>query len=211
MRNLLKCAACVAVVLMVVASAASAQVNKLTNPGFEDGLNGWTFWGNTYAETTNIPAGFVAYEGTGLVSFFGNWSGPYNVSGFFQEFPTTEGEAWSMAAKSRHSGLDPMTGSQAGGGNWVVMKLAWFDAANAEIGGVEATIMDGTRATDTWFDNAPITGFAPAGTVKVQALLLYIQPASDGGACHIDNVEVYQSGTIPVEETTWGQVKSLFN
>jgi hypothetical protein len=193
---------------MVVASAASAQ-NLLTNPGFESGLTGWNFWGNTYAESTNPPAGFVAYEGTGLVSFFGTWSGPYNVSGFFQEFATSEGEAWTMSAKSRHSGLDPMIGSQATGGNWVVMKLAWFDGGG-EIGGVESIILDGSYATDTWFDNPSITGFAPAGTVKVQALLLYIQVDADGGAAHIDMVEVYQSGTIPVEETTWGQVKSLF-
>lgn len=208
MLRMLKTAALVAVVLLVTGSVATAQ-NLLTNPGFESGLDGWGFWGNTYAEVTNAPQ-FVPYEGNGLVSFFGNWSGPYNVSGFFQEFPTVPGDEWTMSAKSRHWSGDPMIGAGAPDGNWVVQKLAWFDAGNAEIGGVESTILDGTFAQDMWFDNAPIVGVAPAGAVKVQALLLYIQPATDGGAAQIDMVTLTKSGAVPVEESTWGKVKALY-
>lgn len=185
----------------------TASANELTNPSFEDGLTGWTTFGNVYLETSNPPQ-FVPYSGNALVSMFGNWSGPWNVSGIFQEFPTSEGEAWRLSAKSRHWSGDPMIGVGAPDNNWVVQKLAWFDAGG-EIGGVESVILDGTFATDVWHDNAPIIGFAPAGTVKVQALILYIQPASDGGAAHIDNVELVQSGTVPVESSTWGAIKKL--
>jgi hypothetical protein len=211
LSKLLKAAALVGVILLATAIVASAQTNKLTNPGFEAGLTGWTVFGNAYAESSNPAGGFVPCEGNVLVSMFGNWSGPWNVSGIFQEFATSEGEAWRMKCKTRHWGGDPMIGIGPANDNWMVQKIAFFDAANAEIGFVESIILDGTFATDVCHDNAPIVGYAPAGTVKMQALILYIQPASDGGAGHVDDVELYQSGTVPVEEGTWGSIKALYN
>jgi hypothetical protein len=190
--------------------AGAAVANMLVNPGFEDGLNGWFVFGNTYAETSNPPQ-FDPYEGNGLVSMFGNWSGPWNVSGMFQEFDTCEGDEWQLSSKSRHWSGDPMVGVGAPNDNWVVQKLAWMDAGGAEIGGVESTILDGTFATNTWFNNAAIVGIAPAGAVKVQALILYIQPADAGGAAHIDNCELlYLSGPSANEGSTWGKIKSLY-
>lgn len=170
------------------ASAALGQ-NLLTNPGFEDGLNGWSVFGNAYAETNNPPQ-FEAYEGQGLVSMFGNFTGGFNVTGIFQEFAAAEGEAWTMDAYSRHWSGDAMIGQGAPDSNWVVMKLAFFDAGSNEIGAAERTILDGTFETDVWHDNDPVTGIAPAGTVKVQSFILYLQPLFDGGAAHIDNVSV---------------------
>jgi hypothetical protein len=195
-----------AFVAMLLAATMASAGNLLVNPGFEDGLNGWTAFGNVYAEVAGGQ--FVPYEGNGLVSMFGNWSGPWNVSGIFQEFATFEGEAWRLSAKSRHWSGDPMIGVGAPNDNWVVAKLAWFDAGG-EIGGVEVTILDGTFAQDVWHDNPPVIGFAPAGTVKVQALILYIQPADAGGAAHIDGVELHKSGDIAVESSTWGAIKTL--
>ncbi len=170
------------------ASVAMGQ-NLLNNPGFENGLSGWFAFGNAYPETNNPPQ-FEAYEGQGLVSMFGNWSGGFNVTGIFQEFAAAAGEAWTMDAYSRHWSGDAMFGNGAPDSNWVVMKLAFFDAGNAEIGFAEGTILDGTFATDVWHDNAPVTGIAPAGTVKVQSFILYLQPLFDGGAAHIDNVSL---------------------
>jgi MYXO-CTERM domain-containing protein len=176
--------------LMVLCGASMAfGQNVLTNPGFEDGLNGWFAFGNAYPESNNPPQ-FEAYEGQGLASMFGNWSGGFNVTGIFQEFATTEGDEWTMDAYSRHWSGDAMIGSGAPDSNWVVMKLAFFDAGNGEIGAAEGTILDGTFATDIWHDNAPIIGVAPAGTVKVQSFILYLQPLTDGGAAHIDNVSL---------------------
>jgi hypothetical protein len=206
--NLWHRVALVAVIAVSVATAASA--NMLANPGFEGGLAGWVAFGNVYPQTALAPQ-FVPYEGNGLVSMFGNWSGPWNVSGIFQEFPTMAGDQWTMSAKSRFWIVDPMVGPGAPLNNWVVQKLAFFDASNAEIFAVESTILDGTFAADTWFDNAPITGMAPAGAVKVQALILLIQPAQDGGAAHIDNVDLIKQGAVPTEPSTWGNIKSLYD
>lgn len=94
--------------------------------------------------------------------------------------------------------------------NWVVQKIAFFDVGNNEIAGVESVILDGTFATDVWHVNAPIIGYAPAGAVKVQALILYLQPLFDGGAAHIDDVAFFQSGTVGTHESTWGNIKALY-
>jgi hypothetical protein len=92
----------------------------------------------------------------------------------------------------------------------VVQKIAFFDAGGLEIGGVESIILDGSFAPDTWHASGLITGTAPALTAKVQALVLYLQPSMDGGAAHIDDVRFGVSGTVPVESSTWGQIKSLY-
>ena len=46
----------------------------------------------------------------------------------------------------------------------------------------------GTFATDTWINNAPISSTTPAGTVRTEALILFLQPQFDGGSAHFDNV-----------------------
>jgi hypothetical protein len=198
--------ACVGVFALATAAAAA---NVLVNPGFENGLAGWGVFGNAYAEVANPPH-FVPYAGNGLVSMFGNWWGVFNVSGIFQEFATCPGDEWTFSCKSRHWSGDPMTADGVDD-NWVVQKIAWFDASNAEIGGVESRILDGTYPVDTWFDNNAIVGVAPPGAVKMQALVLYLQPLWDGGAAHIDNCELlYVGGPSATEPSTWGEIKTLF-
>ncbi|MDH3215506.1 MAG: T9SS type A sorting domain-containing protein [Candidatus Krumholzibacteria bacterium] len=194
MRNTWIRVACVGMFLLTSVATASAQ-NVLLNPGFENGPAGggarptdWGWFGNVFQEPA-VPPQFVPFEGNQLVSMFGNFWGVFNVTGIFQEFPTSEGAIWELSSHSRHWSGDAMVGSQGTGGNWVVQKIAWFDAGGQEIGGVESTILDGTFATDVWHVNAPIAGAAPPGTAKVQALILYLQPLFDGGAAHIDAVE----------------------
>ena len=174
--------------LVCGASSAFAQ-NLLTNPGFEDGLNGWFAFGNAFAEASNPPE-IVPFEGNGIAKMFGNFSGGFDVTGIFQEFPAAPGQTWEMDAYSRHYSGDAMIGNGLPDSNWVVMKIVFKDAGDAEIGAAESTILDGTYATDTWFDNAPVSGIAPAGTVQVEAFILYLQPFNDGGAAHIDNVSL---------------------
>jgi len=166
-----------------------ASATALTNPGFESGLSGWITFGNVYAEAANPPQ-FVPNSGNGLVSMFGNFNGGFNVSGMFQQFVAAPGESWTMDVYSRHFSGDAMIGIGAPNTNWAVMKLAFFDAGNNEIGSAERTVLDGTFATDVWHDNLPINGIAPAGTVRVQSLLLYLQPAFGGGAAHFDDASV---------------------
>jgi hypothetical protein len=208
LRKQLLVVAIVGVFVVATGSLAVAQ-NLLANPGFESGLTGWVAFGNAYAEAANPPQ-FVPRTGNGVVSMFGNWSGGFNVSGIFQEFATTPGQMWEMSSSARHWSGDAIPGVGAPNNNWVVQKIAWFDAGNVEIGGVESTILDGTFTADTWHDAATISGVAPAGTVKLQALILYLQPLFDGGAAHIDDVSLTNPTPVKTEASTWGKVKALY-
>jgi hypothetical protein len=195
--------------------AAVASANVLVNPGFETGdFTGWNTFGNAYVEDEipEEPGHFVPYEGLYLCSMFGNWSGGFNVSGIFQEFPTCPGDEWHFSCKSRHSGWDSLFVDGIDGDNWMVMKIAWFDSTNTEFDGVEVRILDGTYPIDTWFDNGPLVGVAPPGAVTMQALILYLQPLWDGGAGHVDNCELIflGGGSSAAEHSTWGQIKSLY-
>jgi hypothetical protein len=203
------------VLIGTTASNASAQ-NVLANPGFEDGgvgfgAPGWITFGNGFTESANSC--IVPYAGNQLMKMFGTFN-PFGVSGIFQEFPTSPGQQWALEAKSRHCSDDPMLGDHihGGTGNWVVQKLAFFDAANNEIASaaVESTILDGSFPTNFWFKNAPIVGTAPAGCVKLQAFVLYLQPGYDGGAAQIDNVSLTDVTPVPAAATSWGHVKSLY-
>jgi hypothetical protein len=203
------------VVLLACASmfvfAATASANSLVNPGFESGdFTGWGVFGNAYVEADNPaePGHYVPYEGLYLAKLFGNFwcEGCFNVSGIFQEFPTCEGDQWCFSVNSRNSAWESMSG-----GNWMVQKIAWFDAGGTEIGGVESTILDASSPLDEWIINDMIIGFAPPGAVKMQALILFLQPSLDGGAGQVDAACLtFLGGASATETSTWGQIKTLF-
>jgi hypothetical protein len=201
--------------LLLTLSAPALAQNVLVNPGFEDGstgqgASGWMTFGNVYTEAANPPQ-FVPFEGARLASIFGPFSGPFGVSGMYQEFPTTPGTQWQLSCKVLHYSGDALTGSEATGGNWVVQKIVFKDAEDAELpGAVEATILDGAYDADVWHEPPAINGTAPTGTAQVEAFILYVQPAADGGAAHVDNVDFRIAGSVPVDPATWGRIKALY-
>ncbi len=211
-RYRVRVAVYVVMILMMTAGAASAQ-NVLLNPSFETGPTGgypsdWLAYGNVVVYRNSSPQ-YVAYEGMRTVGMLGNDSGPYNVSAIYQEFTSSPGDEWVLSAKSRHYSGDPMTGD-ASTGNYVVQRIAFKDGADALLDYTEAIILDGTYATDTWFDNAAITAIAPEGTVQVEALIMYVQADTDGGEGQVDYIEFIYSGVVAVEESSWGAIKSLY-
>lgn len=207
MTSLLRHVVLAGVFLVATASLASAQ-NVLSNPGFESGLTGWIAFGNVYPEASNPPA-IVPLSGNGVAKMFGTFSGGFGVSGMFQEFAAAPGSAWQLSSNARHFSGDAMIG-QAGTGNWVVQKIVFKDAGDVEIGAVESTILDGTFPADTWHPAAPIAAVAPAGTVQVEAFVLYLQPAFDGGAAQIDDVSFEPIQATPTRASTWGRLKALY-
>jgi len=163
-----------------------AQQNFLSNSGFENGFNGWSTFGPVAAQAA-LPPQYVPRTGGGMASLAGNGGG-FNVSGIFQTFPANRGDQFTIDAYSRHWGGTPMTGTGAPNGNWMIMKMAFFNASMVEIGGAEGTILDGNSPTDVWIDNPPVIGIAPPGTVTVQAFILFLQPAAGLGEGQVDDI-----------------------
>lgn len=171
-------------------SAAGAAQNLLTNPGFEAGLTGWGMVNgpNQYAELTNPPA-TVPHSGNALLKVYGQFIGGFNVTGVFQTFPANPGDTFELDCWSRHFAFDRISGTGGPNDNSAVMRMAFFDAANLEVGAAERRILDGNYPTNTWIDNPPVRGTAPAGTVRVDVLLLFIQPLAGTGAAQFDDAE----------------------
>lgn len=165
-------------------ACGTAMGNELANPGFESGFAGWTPFGNAFVETSS-NANFPAYSGNQMAKMFGNFSGGFNVTGLFQTFPASAGQVWTMDCFTYNLSSDAMSG-----GNWAVMKIAFFDAANTEIGFAETRILDANSVRDQWIDNTPASGAAPANTVAVGAYLLFLQPEFAGGAAWFDDVSL---------------------
>lgn len=180
----------IAVAAALAATGLSAQTNLIQNPSFETGLASWGAFGNAFGEPANPPA-VTPRTGNGVVKMFGNFTNGFDVSGVFQSFAASPGQTYTLDCWSRQFSGDPMIGAGAPNDNWMVMKIAFFDAANAEIAGFEQTILDATFPQDVWIDNPAVSGTAPAGTASVQALILYLQPLNDGGAGLVDDVEFF--------------------
>ena len=187
-------ASCLVMLLMAsVVSAADRPFfgapppNMLTNPNFDDGggsFNGWFTFGNAFL---SLPEE-VALSAPASGKMFGNFSGGFNVSGIFQAFPASANQTFTFSGYSHVRSADPMVGVGLPDNNWVVMKMAFFDApaGGNEIGGAEVIIADGTTPVDQWHFNT-VTGTSPCGTQRVEALFLYLQPQFDPGAVFVDN------------------------
>lgn len=182
---------------------AVLPANFLTNPGFDlqsGSRLGWEKFGNTFVEST------VSLTPPASGKLFGNFTGSFNTSGFFQAFPTLEGTEWGLSLSSHVRSADPLVGSGEPNDNWVLARIAFFDAGGSEISGEEVVIADGTVPQNVWrFHSVQAT--APAGTREVQALVLFNQPQNAGGSVFVDDL-VFGSptpGDVPAM-STWGLV-----
>lgn len=213
LTRLLLLGACSGLFVLSAAAPVSAQ-NVLSNPGFEVGApgygaTGWIVFGNVYTEASAPPA-VDPLSGNQLAKLFGPFAGGFGVSGMFQEFAAAPGEEWEMSSHARHWSGDPMLGVGAPDDNWVVQKIVFKDAGDAEIGAVESTILDGTYAPDVWHPAAAISGIAPPGTVQVEAFILFLQPNNAGGAAQVDDLFVQRMEPVQATSSTWGRVKALY-
>lgn len=182
--------------------------NPLLNGGFESGSVGlgvqnWTRTGNVYTEA------ITPRTGTKVAKMFGTFPGNSSI---YQALPAQPGQTWRLDVWSRHNTGDAISATA----NSVTMTIEFRDASNVLLlGSAPATILSNASPTNTWIDNTPTSLTAPAGTTTARAIFTFVQPASQGGACLLDDATFkIISGPNPVDPSNLGlsaQVKGIAN
>jgi hypothetical protein len=113
----------------------------------------------------------------------------FNVSGCGQAFTPTVGVDYEFSGWSYVSSADVIPGTSTCSSNRLIAKIVFFNAASggAEIGSNEVVLGDFDTALDQWIPFS-ISAPAPTGALRVEALLLYLQPGCDGGAVFVDDL-----------------------
>ncbi len=164
--------------------------NPFVNGGFDDNggsFDGWSVFGaNNYLETAPAPV-----NGTHLFKTFGGFTGGFNSSGLTQDLIAQPGQTWELKVYSRNdtninNGLDGITGANP---NQFIMKIEFFDGVDlvTPLAEDELVMVDNTTPTNTWIENT-LQLVAPAGAQVARAVLVFNQPANNGGAGFADAV-----------------------
>jgi beta-glucanase (GH16 family) len=135
-------------VLLNVSAASAAMANVLNNPGFENGLAGWTsFGGNTYGQTDATQS----HNGNGFFKIFQGFTGQVNYNGIYQDYTTTAGAAFTADAWAKTPGGDVLAGANSA---WI--DLTFRDSAANTLALYRSFIISsnsikaGTFPTNTW-------------------------------------------------------------
>jgi len=202
----------VAFALLLVIGPASANV--LVNPGFESPVivqpppeyygagDGWTSFGGGIF-TLDAIVGTPPNSGAQLVKMFGGC-----CSGAYQQFPAVAGETWNGGVWMRNSSVDPM-----GGGQVAAVNIEWWTADGlTQISFISNGTFTAASPLDVWTLQT-ITGVAPAGTGFARLVIITgdFQPGGPAGAPYYDDAffELLDD-PVPVGESTWGKIKSLY-
>jgi len=148
-------------------------------------FQGWgNFGGNTFREARN------ANTGTFSCKMFQNFSGQINFTGLTQSFTATGGDnlVGSMYA------LTPADDKLAGG-NYLVLKFDYFNAADEYIGSSPETLMIDSSSVSGPQAQFTATGTAPAGTARALLVVVLVGDAVfSGGAVFVDDGAVTKNG-----------------
>jgi len=203
--------------LLVAAVSPASAANLLINPGFESPVvvspppeyygagDGWTsFGGGIYTITSAV--GVPPNSGDQLLKMFGGC-----CSGAWQQFAALPGETWNGGSWIRNSSLDPM-----GGGQVAAVNIEWIQADGSTQSTITPFISNGTFTAasplDVWTLQT-ITGVAPADAAFARFVVITgdFVPGGPAGAPFYDDAFFERDAPVPVEESTWGKIKSLYH
>lgn len=198
-----------AIFLAGMSSEGLAQSNMLVNYGFEangGSYDGWfTFGAGPQLSTPDTDN--IARTDSTAAKIFGEFTGcpgspQFDVGGFGQSFTPVPGKIYEFNGYSFISSLDSIPGTNTCETNRVIAKIAFFNAASggSEIAMNEVVIGDGNTVLDQW-KRFSVSAPCPAGALRVEALILFLQPACDGGSVFIDDVVFFESEPRPAEGT----------
>lgn len=185
-------------------ASRAAAVNLLANPGFETGggtFTGWTTFGN--GVQLSLPAGEnIIRTGVAASKIFGEYIGcpdpspsAYGVGGYFQSFAPTAGMVYTFSGYTYIKSTDPLIGTDTCTKNRAIAKIAFFNAVSGggEIAANEIVIGDGNSITDQW-NSFTLSAPVPTGALRVETLILYLQPECDNGSVFVDDLS-FESNT----------------
>ncbi len=168
------------------AGAASAQV---ANPSFETAgdlaqvFADWTDFGNSIPNIYRDAS--AARTGSFGLKMFGQFTGDFNASGVFQDFPTSRGQTWDGSVWAKHLSTDPLIATG-------------FGALNVEFRGEGGQLLeyytivgaDALTPTDTWFQRT-IAAVAPENCDTARIVCIFLQPDfGDTGAILFDDASL---------------------
>jgi hypothetical protein len=208
-----------------LALAATCPANQLVNPGFEDGVNGWsTFNGAAAGAAPSVPV----RSGNGSLVLPG--FGGFGVPGAFQTFPASPGELWDF------QGYLLATNTLPGGATFGVLKIVWSDGSVdlppstvtfgqgvfGSFPGIESRpVLDSSNSTNAWiFTRAG--GIAPSGTTQVKLYVLFVD--QNAGTVFCDDLQAtnqppvgppppidFPTNNAPVPTVPASRVLSMYN
>lgn len=176
----------------------------LRNSGFEasdpqDGANPvkWTRWGNSSRSTQ------LARQGPAAFKMFGNFNGPGNTTGGWQDMNAQAGERWTAGGMVQSPNWD-----RIGVGNSSRIRLEFRGASNQLLASHESPQFTRSDAVDTWLERT-VTGVAPAGTTTARIVLTHTQGNNAGGAVWWDDVRLVRA--VACDSIDFNNDDSLFD
>jgi hypothetical protein len=166
---------------MMAAGAALAQVNNgsFETPGQFSLFDSWGNFGNAFAETVDVPA----RTGVFSVKMFGNFNGPFNATGVFQDIPATPGQTWRGSVWVYNRTPDAMQG-----GNFAAFNLEYRNFIGGLINYSSAYAANVNTPRDQWLE-VKVNGITPPGTAFVRVVPIFLQAANESGAIFFDDAE----------------------
>ncbi len=191
-------------VAALVGGPASAATNLLLNPGFEMGGGSYMNW-FTFGSGPNIetPADDnIIRTGSAAAKIFGEFTNcpaiNFDVGGFGQVYTSpTAGMEYEFSGYSYVWSGDPIPGTSTCDGNRAIAQLAFFDALSggAVIQRNEIVIGDWDFALDAWVPFS-VKGICPAGALRLEVLVLFLQPGCDAGSVYIDDTALCEASPM---------------
>jgi len=177
--------------VLVFTLAAATSYGQLVNPGFENGLTGWTTFNFTGCLGTgtgaNAPmASGSPHGGLNVFQTAGPWNGGWDASGGYQSIPVSAGATLTFSGFGMDPSGDPMLTSTLGFGE---IQIVWKDAGNNTLGTLDSTAINKDPSMYDQWQALSIGGLAPAGTVSALVYAMHVGgPDYAGGSAYFDDM-----------------------
>jgi hypothetical protein len=187
-----------AALLPFAALNASAQC-ILVNPSFElSGSGGDVFAG--WSQFGDVGSTSFATHGHDAARVTGPNQGGWDVSGFWQNMDTHEGEQWMVTVHVAHSPSNPLTGDcQA------IVNIEWRDSGDNLISYESHTAADAMTPAGVYHDFSVTSGPAPSGATSARLLLAVLQsPGAPTPVVYYDQATFFSAESPTIYESQWG-------